>query len=104
MNNLQEENRPFILGGLTCDSADVYPNVKEHKTVMLPHSDQEQFVAFMHTGAYQEALSGFGGVNHCLIPSPKHIIIDQGDNDELEFTTFSEKQTSDQLLQILGYR
>ncbi|MEN5055533.1 arginine decarboxylase [Sphingobacterium kitahiroshimense] len=104
VNNLQEENRPFILGGLTCDSADVYPNVKEHKTVMLPHSDQEQFVAFMHTGAYQEALSGFGGVNHCLIPSPKHIIIDQGDNDELEFTTFSEKQTSDQLLQILGYR
>lgn len=104
VNNLQEENRPFILGGLTCDSADFYPNIKEHKTIMLPDSDKEQFVAFMHTGAYQEALSGFGGVNHCLIPSPKHIIIDKGDNDELEFTTFSEKQTSSQLLKILGYR
>lgn len=104
VNNLQEENRPFILGGLTCDSADFYPNVKENETVMLPDSDQEQFVAFMHTGAYQEALSGFGGVNHCLIPSPKHIIIDKRDDDELEFKTFSEKQTSSQLLKILGYR
>lgn len=104
VNNLQEENRPFILGGLTCDSADFYPNIKKNKTIMLPDSDKEQFVAFMHTGAYQEALSGFGGVNHCLIPSPKHIIIDNGDNDKLEFTTFTEQQKSSQLLKILGYR
>lgn len=104
INNLQEEQSPFVLGGLTCDSADFYPNTKNNEFVMLPNSHEEQYIAFLHTGAYQEALSGFGGVNHCLIPSPKHIVIDKDIDDNLEFSIFSEKQTSDNLLKILGYR
>lgn len=104
INNWSKNVKPFILGGLTCDSADYYPNSAENEFVMLPDTEEEQFIAFLHTGAYQEALSGFGGVNHCLIPSPKHILIDRNQSAELEYTVFSEKQSSEQLLNILGYQ
>ena len=104
VNNLQEEQSPFILGGLTCDSADFYPNSNKTEFVMLPDSNEEQYITFLHTGAYQEALSGFGGVNHCLIPSLKHIIIDTDIHNNLQFSVFAEKQTSDNVLKILGYR
>ena len=33
------------------------------------------YVGFFHTGAYQDQISGYGGIKHCLIPSPKHIIV-----------------------------
>lgn len=104
INNWNKNVKPFILGGLTCDSADYYPNTPGNESILLPDTEEEQFIAFLHTGAYQEALSGFGGVNHCLIPSPKHLIIDRNSNNELEYTVFSEKQNSEQLLNILGYR
>ncbi|MBC8984954.1 arginine decarboxylase [Pedobacter sp. N36a] len=103
INNWNKNLKPFILGGLTCDSADYYPNTPENEFIRLPDTEEEQFIAFLHTGAYQEALSGFGGVNHCLIPSPKHLIIDRNQDDVLEYVVFSEKQNSEQLLNILGY-
>lgn len=106
VNNWNAEFKPFILGGLTCDSADYYPNSgqNENDGIMLPSSQDEQFVAILNTGAYQEALSGFGGISHCLIPSPKHIIIDKYDDHTLDFSVFSETQTSGNLLNILGYQ
>jgi arginine decarboxylase len=104
INNLKENNKPYLLGGLTCDSSDYYPNTRPNEYIMLPDTDHEQYIIFLHTGAYQEALSGFGGANHCLIPSPKHIIIDRDDHHDLQYTVFSDKQTSDHLLKILGYR
>ena len=33
------------------------------------------YVGFFHTGAYQDQISGYGGIKHCLIPSPKHVIV-----------------------------
>lgn len=104
INNLKQNYKPYVLGGLTCDSADYYPNTIDRGYVMLPDTDNEQYITFLHTGAYQEALSGFGGINHCLIPSPKHIIIDRDDHEDLQYTVFSEKQTSHHLLKILGYQ
>ena len=104
LNNLKQNYKPYVLGGLTCDSADYYPNTIDRGYVMLPDTDNEQYITFLHTGAYQEALSGFGGINHCLIPSPKHIIIDRDDHEDLQYTVFSEKQTSHHLLKILGYQ
>ncbi len=103
VNNIYEDSEPFILGGLTCDSDDHYPHSDASNQIMLPVSNKEQFIVFLHTGAYQEALSGFGGVNHCLIPAPKHVIIDRDDNQNLRYSVFSEKQHSDSLLKILGY-
>jgi len=103
VNNLDAPRRPFVLGGLTCDSADRYPAVENADKVMLPCDKDDQYIAVLHTGAYQESLSGFGGVNHCLIPSPRHIIIDRDDDDHLRYTIFAEKQSSTNLLKILGY-
>src|SRR5690606_35338334 len=69
------------LGGLTCDSLDYYNSEAHENQVFLPTYDDSKdstplYIGFFNTGAYQEALSGFGGIKHCLIPSPKHVVID----------------------------
>jgi arginine decarboxylase len=38
-----------------------------------------------------------------LIPQPKHILIDRDENGILATEVFSEQQTSDDVLKILGY-
>ena len=49
-------------------------------------------------------LGGYGGIQHCLIPSPKHIIIDR-DKDDNEYYTrlFAKEQSYRSMLRILGY-
>jgi len=60
-------------------------------------------LAFFNTGAYQETIGGFGGLQHCLIPSPKHLLIDKDEEGNLITKVFSEQQKSEDLLKILGY-
>ena len=50
------------------------------------------FIGFFHTGAYQESIGGFGGIQHCLIPAPKHVIIDIDEDGEY-FTKVICKRT-----------
>ncbi|HXJ97344.1 MAG TPA: hypothetical protein VNJ50_00730, partial [Gelidibacter sp.] len=73
--------------------------------IYLPKYNKEKplYLGFFNTGAYQETIGGFGGLQHCLIPSPKHILIDK--DEEGNFTTrlFSEEQKSEDLLKILGF-
>ena len=69
---------------------------KHLKKIML-------YIGFFNTGAYQETIGGFGGLHHCLIPQPKHILIDRDENGILATEVFSEQQTSDEELKILGY-
>jgi arginine decarboxylase len=38
-----------------------------------------------------------------LIPQPKHILIDRDENGILATEVFSEQQTSEDVLKILGY-
>jgi len=40
-------------------------------------SGEKLFIGFFNTGAYQDTLSGYGGIKHCLLPSPPHILIDE---------------------------
>ena len=74
--------------------------------IYLPKYDKEKplYIGFFNTGAYQETIGGFGGLQHCLIPQPKHILIDRDQDGRLVTSVFSEQQTSDQLLSILGYQ
>jgi arginine decarboxylase len=67
------------------------------------HNEEEQYIGFFHTGAYQEALAGFGGIQHCLIPAPKHVLIDMNEDGELMTSLFAKEQTSDSMLKLLGY-
>lgn len=95
-----------LLGGLTCDSDDYYNSEQHTNAIFLPKLDDEetQYLGFFNTGAYQESLSGFGGIQHCLIPSPKHVVI-QRDPATGEYSTrlFAKEQSHKSMLKVLGY-
>jgi len=105
INNWDKQYHRVNIGGLTCDSLDYY-NSETHTTeVFLPkigHSDT-LYIGFFHTGAYQESLGGFGGLQHCLIPSPKHIVIDRNKSGRLITRVFAEEQDSESMMKLLGY-
>ncbi len=100
-----KEYERVLLGGLTCDSDDYYNSEQHMNAIYLPKFSQEKplYIGFFNTGAYQETIGGFGGLQHCLIPTPKHILIDRDAQGNLTTSVFAEQQTSEQLLSILGY-
>lgn len=61
------------------------------------------YVGFFHTGAYQDQISGYGGIKHCLIPSPKHIIVEKDKNGKLVDWVYAKEQSAQSMLKILGY-
>lgn len=105
LNRWNEEYERVLLGGLTCDSDDYYNSEQNVNAIYLPkyHKDKPLFIGFFNTGAYQESIGGFGGIQHCLIPAPKHILIDKDENGNITTRVFKEQQTSEQMLGILGY-
>jgi arginine decarboxylase len=108
VNNWNSEYHRVFLGGLTCDSQDYY-NAESHANAIFlpqlnPQDETPQYIGFFHTGAYQESIGGYGGLQHCLQPGPKHIIIDIDDETGDYFTKlFSKEQTYKSMLKILGY-
>jgi arginine decarboxylase len=108
LNNWDKNYQRLNIGGLTCDSQDYYNSEMHSFQVFLPKVQKEQpepqYIGFFHTGAYQESLSGYGGIKHCLIPSPKHVIIDREADGTLKSWVFAEEQNVDSMLQILGYK
>ena len=106
INNWDKEYQRVLLGGLTCDSEDFYNSESHINAIFLPKLEpgNPQYIGFFHTGAYQESIGGFGGIQHCLIPAPKHVIIDR-DKDDNEYYTrlFAKEQSYRSMLRILGY-
>lgn len=108
VNHWDKEYQRVNLGGLTCDSEDYY-NAESHlNQVYMPIVTEKQkeplYLGFFHTGAYQESLGGYGGIQHCLIPAPKHIIIDRDEEtDELSTRLFAKEQSFKSMLKTLGY-
>jgi arginine decarboxylase len=92
------------LGGITCDGLDYYNSEKNGSEIFLPviEPNEPLYVGFFHTGAYQESLGGYGGIQHCLIPAPKHILINKK-NKKLTFEVFADQQDSKSMMKILGY-
>ncbi|HBB48060.1 MAG TPA: arginine decarboxylase, partial [Flavobacteriaceae bacterium] len=88
-----------------CDSDDYYNSEQHVNAIYLPKfkKDKPLYIGFFNTGAYQESIGGFGGLQHCLIPAPKHILIQKDADGNLETSVFTQQQTSEQLLSILGY-
>ena len=94
------------LGGLTCDSMDYYNSEMHTTEVFLPTMNGDHdplYIGFFNTGAYQESIGGYGGIQHCLIPATKHVLIDRDENGKLSTRLFSDEQQSDQMLKVLGY-
>jgi arginine decarboxylase len=105
INGWQKEYERVLLGGLTCDSDDYYNSEQHMNAIYLPKytKDKPLYIGFFNTGAYQETIGGFGGLQHCLIPQPKHILINRNEAGDIETQLFSAQQTSENLLSILGY-
>ncbi|MEI6409431.1 MAG: arginine decarboxylase, partial [Bacteroidota bacterium] len=107
INHWSNEYQRVNIGGISCDNADYYNSEAHNNQVYLPINDDEKegplYIGFFHTGAYQEALSGYGGLKHCLLPSPKHILINRDyHGDFVDWEVFQE-QDADSMLRILGY-
>jgi len=105
INRWNDEYERVLLGGLTCDSDDYYNSEQNTNAIYLPkyRKDRPLYIGFFNTGAYQETIGGFGGLQHCLIPQPKQILIDRDEDGNLTTEVFSEQQSSEDLLKILGY-
>ena len=90
ISNRIDEYKDAFLGGLTCDSMDFYNSEVHNNKLFMPMLDKNEplHIGFFNTGAYQDALSGHGGIKHCLIPSPKQIILDLDDNNNLKSYVF----------------
>ncbi|MEM9846555.1 MAG: arginine decarboxylase [Bacteroidota bacterium] len=95
------------IGGLTCDNSDYYDSEAHEAQVYLPAYEaaatEPLYLGFFHTGAYQDAISGYGGIKHCLIPSPKHILIEKDEAGKLVDRLYRAQQTAGEMLNILGY-
>ncbi len=105
INRWNDDYERVLLGGLTCDSDDYYNSEQHSNAIYLPKFDKNKplYLGFFNTGAYQETIGGFGGLKHCLIPEPKHILIKRDENGKLKTEKFSEEQTATDYLKILGY-
>ncbi len=110
INKWNNEYRRVNIGGLSCDNSDYYNSEVHQSQVYLPtlngngsDSGEPLYLGFFHTGAYQDALSGFGGIKHCLIPSPKHILVDKDSEGNLVDILYQEEQKPEDMLRILGY-
>ena len=117
VNNWDKEYERVFLGGLTCDSHDYYNSEAHLNAVFLPKIHEEgaedtvynspdhepQYIGLFNTGAYQEAVGGYGGIQHCLTPAPKHIIIYRDEEGEICTKLFAKEQSYKSMLKILGY-
>jgi arginine decarboxylase len=72
--------------------------------VFMPklQKDEPLYMGFFHTGAYQESLGWYGGIQHCLIPAPKHLIIDRKEDGTLDVKVFAQQQNAEQMMKVLG--
>ncbi len=105
INNWDSEYERVHLGGLTCDSEDFYNAEAHSNAIFLPkmREAEEQYIGFFHCGAYQESLGGFGGIQHCLLPAPKLVVIDRDEDGEWYTKLFAKEQSYKSMLKILGY-
>lgn len=106
INKWKEEYQRVTLGGITCDSHDYYDSEEHINEVFLPKingGEEPLYVGFFHTGAYQDQISGYGGIKHCMIPSPKYIIIDRDKNGNQIDYLYAKEQSAQSMLKILGY-
>ena len=105
INRWNDSYERVLLGGLTCDSDDYYNSEQHMNAIYLPvyKKDKPLYIGFFNVGAYQETIGGYGGLQHCLIPAPKHILIDKDADGIISTQLFREQQKSEELLEILGY-
>ncbi len=100
-------DRPFRrvrLGGITCDSDDVYPPHGSEAPLYLPVDTDGLYVGFFSVGAYQEMLGGVRGSKHCVLPEAHELIVDRDGADGPWRFELLAGQTPGDVMRNLGYR
>ena len=105
INRWNDEYERVLLGGLTCDGDDYYNSEQNMNAIYLPKYNKNKplYIGFFNTGAYQDSIGGVGGLQHCLIPQPKIVLIDRNKDGALTTRLFMEQQKAEEMLKILGY-
>ena len=107
INKWDHECTRANIGGISCDHSDYYNSEDMNQHVILPkYSPDEKeplYVGFFHSGAYQDAIAGYGGIKHCLIPSPKHIVVYRDATGNFVDYCYRNEQTVDEMFHLLGY-
>ena len=107
VNKWNKEYQRVNIGGISCDHSDYYNSDELNQQIHLPkyeNNDKEPlYIGFFHTGAYQDAINGYGGIKHCLIPSPQLIVIDRDKTGNFISQVYREEQKPEDMLRILGY-
>ena len=108
INKWKNEYQRVNIGGISCDHSDYYNSEDLNQEVLLPKFEDGEkeplYLAFFHTGAYQDSISGYGGLKHCLIPSPKQVIIEEDEEGNLIDYTYEENHSVEEMYRILGYK
>lgn len=102
LTNLDGPFRRVQIGGITCDSDDVYPPKGSASPLYLPADTDELYVGFFAIGAYQEMLGGVRGSKHCVLPEAVELIVDRDASGALHFDVIPGQDNS-AVLSNLGY-
>lgn len=102
LTNLDQPFQQVQLGGITCDSDDVYPPKPSHSPLYLPVETDDLYIGFFSIGAYQEMLGGVRGSKHCVLPEANELIVDTDNHGQHQFTVLPG-QTPTDVLRNLGY-
>jgi arginine decarboxylase len=102
LNHLDQPFRQVQLGGITCDSDDVYPPKSSASPLYLPVETEDLYLGFFCIGAYQEMLGGVRGTKHCALPEATELVIDRDEGGQYQFRLLPG-QTTDDVLRNLGY-
>lgn len=102
LNHLDRPFRRVQLGGITCDSDDVYPPRSSEAALYLPVETEGLHVGFFSIGAYQEMLGGAGGSKHCLLPEADELLVERAADGRYLFQRIAG-QNAARVLTNLGY-
>ncbi|MCR5462353.1 MAG: hypothetical protein K6E87_04725 [bacterium] len=101
INNLEKPMVKARLAGITCDCDDVYFD-KEKGYFLIPDADDD-YIALLGTGSYQNSMNGKGGVHHCMLPEEKDVIIYNKNGNEL-IKVRKELQTIEDIYGLLNIK
>lgn len=104
INLIENKQIPVRLAGNTCDGDDVY-YYQSKQEFMLPEikDGQTLYIGIFGMGAYQEILSGIGGIHHCLNREENDLIIYKK-NNKYKFYQVRKAQTLKYLFKRLLYK
>lgn len=108
INKWDHSYKRINIGGISCDHSDYYNSEQLNQQILLPSYEDPEgahplYIGFFHTGAYQDAISGYGGIKHCLIPSPRQVVVDIDENGNHYDYLYRDEQSVSNMLSILGY-